>query len=73
MMDEKQIEKISTLIKVQLLAGESVQLEGVGTFSRIHEPQHFSRDEKGRTVAYPPKDTVHFSPEDTREDLRETE
>jgi len=44
MMDEKQIEKISALIKGQLLAGESVQLEGVGTFSRIHEPHHFSRD-----------------------------
>jgi nucleoid DNA-binding protein len=50
-----------------LLAGESVLLEGIGTFSRIHEPQHFSRDEKGRTVAHPPKDTVQFSPEELGE------
>jgi nucleoid DNA-binding protein len=66
-MDEQQIEKISDRIKEQLLAGESVHLDGIGTFSRVHEPQHFSRDEKGRTVAHPPKDTVHFSPEDLGE------
>ena len=66
-MDEHQIEKISALIKERLLASESVLLEGIGTFSRIHEPQHISRDEKGRTVAHPPKDTVQFSPEELGE------
>ena len=49
-MDEHQIKKISALIKERLLAGESVPLEGIGTFSRIHEPQYFSRDEKGERL-----------------------
>lgn len=66
-MDEHHIEKISTLIKERLLVGESVLLEGIGTFSRIHEPQHFSRDEKGGTVAHPPKDTIQFCPEELGE------
>ncbi len=66
-MDEHHIEKISTLIKERLLVGESVLLEGIGTFSRIHEPQHFNRDEKGGTVAHPPKDTIQFCPEELGE------
>tara|TARA_B100000575_G_C23143370_1_gene666259 strand:- start:7509 stop:7718 length:210 start_codon:yes stop_codon:yes gene_type:complete len=67
MMDEKAVEKISALIKKQLLAGESVYLEGIGTFTRIHESQHFSRDDKGRTVVHPPKDTIHFSSDELGE------
>lgn len=67
MMDQKQIEKILVLIKEQLLAGESVHLEGIGTFTRIHKSQHFSRDAKGRTVAHPPNDTIHFTPHELGE------
>ena len=67
MMDQKQIDKISALIKEQLLAGESVHLEGIGTFTRIHKSQHFSRDKKGLTVAHPPYDTIHFSPDELGE------
>ena len=67
MMDQKQIDKISALIKEQLLAGESVHLEGIGTFTRIHKSQHFSRDKKGRTGAHPPNDTIHFSPDELGE------
>ena len=61
--DGSKTRKNFALIKEQY-CGESVHLEGIGTFTRIHESQHFSRDEKRRTVAHPPNDTIHFSPDE---------
>ena len=50
MMDQKQIEKISALIKEQLLAGESVHLEGIGTFTRSMSRSIFHVMKKGERL-----------------------
>lgn len=57
---------INTLIDVireQMAANNSVQIEGLGEFRKVHQKQSQKKSEDGRVVIMPPKDTIEFKPE----------
>jgi nucleoid DNA-binding protein len=64
-MSNEKFQDIITLLKEQLLAGEHVSVKGLGSFKPVHHTQRFQTDEKGRSVAHPPEDTIEFIADET--------
>ena len=67
-MKNETFQDIITLLKEHLLAGEQVSVRGLGSFKPVHHTQRFETDEKGRSVAHPPQDTIEFTPNEMGED-----
>jgi DNA-binding protein HU-beta len=58
------VETMSRLIRERLLDGKTVHVPGLGTFSVEHRRSRLDPDTEDGAVMRPPKDEVHFEPEE---------
>lgn len=62
-MDKEFIQHFSEVVREQLVANNSIQLENIGTFSQKHRKQSQQKYDDGRVVMRPPRNTIVFTPE----------
>ncbi|MEX0779662.1 MAG: HU family DNA-binding protein [Balneolales bacterium] len=62
-MDQQISKAIGKVLKDQLLEGNNVKINGLGSFSVVHEKQTQTQDEAGRVMLLPPGDRIKFTPE----------
>lgn len=61
------IKKLKDVIREQVANNNRVLLDGVGEFHKVHQKQKQKKDENGRVVILPPRDTIEFKPEITQQ------
>lgn len=62
-MDQRFAKAFGKALKTQLLEGNNVTINGLGSFSVIHEKQTQKQDDAGRVMLVPPSDRIKFTPE----------
>lgn len=53
------------VIREQLLQGNTLTIDGIGTFEVEHQKQMAVRQESGKTILMPPRDVVKFTREES--------
>lgn len=51
------------ILRRKLEQGETVEVPGLGTFMVEHQPSELKEESNGETYMAPPRDVVHFDPE----------
>ncbi|TVQ66214.1 MAG: hypothetical protein EA360_06185 [Balneolaceae bacterium] len=60
-METEFIKAFKDVLREQLIAKNSVELEGLGTFEVKHYQQHQKRYSNGKVVMMPPADVLEFN------------
>lgn len=51
------------VVREKLEEGETVEVPGLGTFRVEHQPSELQEHPDGENCMVPPKDVIHFEPE----------
>ncbi|REL38753.1 hypothetical protein DYD21_02035 [Rhodohalobacter sp. SW132] len=54
------IKKLKDVIREQVAIDNSVQIDGIGKFYKVHHNQTQKKAEDGSVVIMPPKDSIEF-------------
>jgi len=57
------IAAFARILRQKLEEGETVEVPGLGTFTVEHHPSEMKESDDGETYMAPPRDAVHFDPE----------
>lgn len=57
------IEAFVRVVRQKLEHGETIEVPGLGTFMVEHQPSTLKENPDGENYMDPPKDVVHFEPE----------
>lgn len=57
------IAAFTRVVRQKLEQGETVEVPGLGTFEVEHQPSEMKENPDGEDYLAPPKDVVHFKPE----------
>lgn len=61
---ESKVERfLGEAIRDLLLEQQTVNIDGLGNFSRVHVKQHQEKHQNGQVVMMPPKDIIEFTAE----------
>jgi len=57
------IKKLKDVIREQVAIDNSVQIDGIGKFYKVHHKQVEQKTEDGSVVIMPPRDSIEFKPQ----------